>query len=72
MNTIKEWLTIPQAALLVGRKKTAVYDWVKDGRLASRIGVNGVKLVASKDALRVESTVKRGRPAGTASRNGDN
>lgn len=72
MNTIKEWLTIPQAALLVGRKKTAVYDWVKDGRLAARIGVNGVKLVASKDALRVESTVKRGRPAGTASRNGDN
>lgn len=72
MNTIKEWLTIPQAALLVGRKKTAVYDWVKDGRLPARIGVNGVKLVASKDALRVESTVKRGRPAGTASRNGEN
>jgi hypothetical protein len=72
MNTIKEWLTIPQAALLVGRKKTAVYDWVKAGKLQARIGVDGVKLVASKDAMRVESTVKRGRPTGSASRNGDN
>ena len=67
---MREWLTIQQAAFLVGRKKTSVYDWVKSGRLPSRVGVNGVTEVQSQEVLRVESSVKRGRPRGTASRNG--
>lgn len=70
MNQLKEWLTVTEAAFLVGRKKTSVYDWVKSGRLPSRKSTDGVTEVQSQEVLRVESSVKRGRPRGTASRNG--
>ena len=72
MSQMKEWLTVIEAAFLVGRKKSSVYEWVKSGKLPSRVGVDGVTEVATQDVMRVEATVKRGRPVGTASRNGAN
>lgn len=72
MSQMKEWLTVIEAAFLVGRKKSSVYEWVKSGKLPSRVGVDGVTEVATQDVMRVEATVKRGRPVGTAARNGEN
>ena len=72
MSQMKEWLTVIEAAFLVGRKKSSVYEWVKSGKLPSRVGVDGVTEVATQDVMRVEATVKRGRPVVTASRNGEN
>jgi hypothetical protein len=58
---MKEWLTIPEAAVLVGRNKTNVYEWVRAGRLPKRAGVRGIEVNAAV-LLQVEKTVKRGRP----------
>lgn len=66
----KEWVTIKEAALLVGRDQRQVYRWVKQGRLATRLSTHGVLQVLSKAAIRVESEVKRGRPTGTVSGGG--
>lgn len=67
---MKEWITIAEAALLVGRDKRQMYRWIENGLLASRVGSDGVTEVLSKAVLRVESVVKRGRPKGSASKNG--
>jgi predicted site-specific integrase-resolvase len=63
---VKEWLTIPEAAALVGRDKTNVYAWIRAGRLTTRNAADGTMEVRATDVTRVEATVKRGRPIGTA------
>jgi excisionase family DNA binding protein len=63
---MKEWLTIPEAAVLVGRDKTNVYAWIRSGKLKTRTGSDGTMEVRREDVLKVEATVKRGRPIGTA------
>lgn len=69
-NTLrpKEWVTIAEAAVLVGRDKRQIYRWIDRGRLATRTNVDGVTEVLSKAVTRVESEVKRGRPPGSVSR----
>lgn len=64
----KEWVTVAEAAVLVGRDKRQIYRWIDRGRLATRANVEGVTEVLSKAVLRVESEVKRGRPKGRPSR----
>ena len=66
---MKEWLTVKEAALVVGRHTSRIYRWIDNGTLASRVDVSGVVLVAASDVLKVEAVTKRGRPKGTASRN---
>jgi predicted site-specific integrase-resolvase len=63
---VKEWLTIPEAALLVGRDKSNVWRWVRSGRLYSRTAPDGTMEVRAADVRKVEGAVKRGRPRGTA------
>jgi len=69
MSTMKPWLTVAEAAVLVGRHPRKVYAWIENGTLKGRRSADGKLEVSSTDALRVESVTKRGRPVGTASRN---
>lgn len=69
MSTMKPWLTVAEAAVLVRRHPRKVYAWVQNGTLTARRDAEGKLEVSSKDALRVESVTKRGRPRGTASHN---
>ncbi|QPZ39719.1 helix-turn-helix domain-containing protein [Paramicrobacterium chengjingii] len=67
---MKEWLSVKEAAFMVGRHPSRVYRWIESGQLGSRVTSDGRTEVRSGDVVRVEAVVKRGRPRGTASRNG--
>lgn len=61
----KEWVTIREASLLANRHVSQIYRWIDAGRLATRTNASGVTMVLSKAVLRIEPSVKRGRPRGT-------
>lgn len=63
----KEWVTVKEAAMLVGRHTSRIYAWIDQGRLATRVNADGVTEVLSRATIRIESEVKRGRPRGSAS-----
>lgn len=58
----KEWVTAKEAAVLIGRHVSQVYRWIDSGRLATRVRPDGVTVLLSKAVLRIEPTVRRGRP----------
>lgn len=69
---MKKWLTIAEAAALAGRHKRQIYRWIDDCKLSPNdVGrdFGSGALVVRADAIRALQ-VKRGRPKGTASRNG--
>jgi hypothetical protein len=61
---VKEWITIAEAAVLVGRHRSRIYAWIDQGRLATRVNAEGVTEILAKAVRRIESEVKRGRPRG--------
>jgi predicted site-specific integrase-resolvase len=63
---MKEWLTVPEAALLVGRDKSSIWKWVRAGKLRARTNELGTREVRASDVRRVEANTRRGRPTGTA------
>ncbi len=65
---MKDWLTVKEAALVVGRHERNIYRWIEAGTLGSRTSAEGVLLVLSRDVARVESVTRRGRPKGSANR----
>ncbi|GGD33185.1 hypothetical protein GCM10010915_11980 [Microbacterium faecale] len=67
-NTVKEWVTVKEAAALIGRHHSRIYRWIDDGRLATRTDANGITCVLAKAVVRIEPTVKRGRPRGSVSK----
>lgn len=62
MNQVKEWVTIEEAAYLVGRHKSRLYRWLDKGLLRHRRGEKGLLEVASADVTKAEETTRRGRP----------
>lgn len=60
----KEWVTAKEAAVLIGRHVSQIYRWIDAGRLATRVRPDGVTVVLSKAVLRIEPSVRRGRPRG--------
>jgi hypothetical protein len=64
---VKEWITVEAAALVAGRSKRTVYEWVRTERIASRM-IGGKVHVLSKAAARLGEELKRGRPAGVPTR----
>lgn len=70
MNTMKEWLTVAEAAVIVGRHPRNVYRWIEKGILRGTTDSHGTLTVLARDALRVESVTRRGRPRGSAGRPG--
>ncbi|GAA1915183.1 hypothetical protein GCM10009775_04520 [Microbacterium aoyamense] len=65
---MKEWITIAEASVLVGRHRSRIYAWIDQGRLATRVNAHGVTEILAKAVRRIESEVKRGRPRGTPNR----
>lgn len=65
-GTPKEWVTAKEAAALIGRHVSQFYRWIDAGRLATRVRADGVTVMLSKAVLRIEPSVRRGRPRGTA------
>lgn len=64
----KEWVTVKEAALLVNKAPRTIYEWIEDDRLAFRRNADGVLEVLSKAVVRIEPTVRRGRPRGIPTR----
>lgn len=62
MGEMREWITVKEAAALVGRDKRQIYRWIERDRLATRRNSEGILEVLSKAIVRVEKTVIRGRP----------
>lgn len=60
----KEWVTVKEAAVLVGKSARTIYEWIEDDRLASRLDSQSRMVVLSKALLRIEPTIRRGRPRG--------
>lgn len=65
---MKEWLTVQEAAVLVGRHQSRIYDWINQGHLQSRVSLRGITEVKTTHVQRIESVVKRGRPRGVPNR----
>lgn len=59
---MKEWVTVAEAAALIRRHPSQIYRWITAGRLATKVGEDGVMRVLSKAVQRIEPTVRRGRP----------
>lgn len=68
MPEMREWITVKEAALLVGRAPRTVYEWINNDRLATRLNSDGILEVLSKAVVRVEPTIRRGRPRGIPTR----
>ena len=60
----KEWVTVKEAAILVGKAPRTIYEWIQNDRLATRLNSDGITEVLSKAVVRIEPTVRRGRPRG--------
>jgi hypothetical protein len=65
---VKEWITVAEAAALIGKTPRAIYYWIDNNRLATRQNTAGVTEVLSKAVVRIEPTVRRGRPRGVPTR----
>ncbi len=64
----KEWVTVKEAAALTGKKPRTIYEWIQNDRLATRIDAAGRMTVLRKTVIRIEPTIRRGRPRGTPTR----
>lgn len=56
------WITVKAAARLAGRSEATIYAWIKNGRLVTRIGFAGRRLVHGRDVIELEATIRPGRP----------
>jgi hypothetical protein len=65
---MKEWITVKEAAVLTGKAERTIYEWIEDQRLAVRRNATGVMEVLAKAVLRLEPTIRRGRPRGKPTR----
>jgi hypothetical protein len=68
---VKEWLTIPEAAVLANRTPAAIYKWIQRGKLRAYPSIDRGTLVRSRDIDAIDQSTPRqgGRPFGTATRN---
>jgi len=64
----KEWVTVKEAAALAGKKPRTIYEWIEDDRLAVRRDDQNRMVVLAKAVVRVEPTIRRGRPRGKPTR----
>lgn len=69
---MNEWLTIPEAALLVNRTPAAIYKWIQRGKLRAYRSIDHATLVKSSEVEAIDQSTSRqgGRPIGSAAHNG--
>ncbi len=63
------WVTVQEACLLTGRKKSAIYVWAGNGTVRKRNNARGQMVLHGQDVLEADKKVHIGRPKGSASRN---
>lgn len=68
MSSEGEWITVKDAAALIGKSTRAIYEWIEDDRLAVRRDGKNRMTVLAKAVLRIEPTIRRGRPRGKPTR----
>jgi len=68
MPEAKEWVTVKEASVLIGKSARAIYEWIEDDRLATRLDAQGRMTVLRKALVRIEPTIRRGRPRGKPTR----
>lgn len=68
MSLVKEWLTVEEAAFIIGRGQSTIYRWVAQGRIDSWKTTSGQTVVATRDVTRVEANMKLGRPVGSTNK----
>ncbi len=54
------WVTVLEAAILVGRSKQTIYNWIREHRIPADTTTN-VTLVDGRAALEVEASIGDGR-----------
>lgn len=59
---MKTWLTVAEAAVLIGRHPSRLYRWIDSGHLVARDGGDGRLRVSTEAVRAVEASVQRGRP----------
>lgn len=65
--TVTQWLTIPEAALRVGRSKASIYSWIRGGHLRRHEitrGTQTIPAVIEQELLETDRLMRsrRGRP----------
>jgi excisionase family DNA binding protein len=55
-------LTVAEAAMLINRSTDAVYKWIREGKLAYKYDVDGLKKVDGRELMALEPKLRRGRP----------
>lgn len=68
MTEPRHWVTVAEASALTGRARRTIYEWITNGHLATRTNADNVTEVLSKAVLRLEPTMRRGRPRGKPTR----
>lgn len=68
MSELKEWATVKEGAVLIGKSPRAIYEWIENDRLATRLDAEGRMTVLAKALQRIEPTIRRGRPRGKPTR----
>jgi hypothetical protein len=56
------WVTVAQAAKLVGRTERSIYLWIDAHRVTPRKNDDGVLIVRYGALLKAEAGIRRGRP----------
>lgn len=57
---VKSWLTVKEAAFLVGKDTSRIYRWISDRGLEHRVNSQGVTEVAHMALMRMEAETRRG------------
>jgi len=65
---MKEWITVKEAATLARKSPRTIYEWIDGNRLAVRRDDKNRMIVLSKAVMRIEPTIRRGRPRGKPTR----
>ncbi len=68
MSADDDWITVKDAAEMIGKSARAIYEWIEDDRLAVRRDGKNRMVVLRKAVLRIEPTIRRGRPRGKPTR----
>lgn len=59
-----EWITVADAATLIQKKPTTIYEWIKNGELTATVGDDNIKRVNGRRVLMIDASKRPGRPAG--------
>ena len=62
MSEIRSWLTVKQAAFIVGRSANRIYAWIEAGKVVTKIDEKGVTMVQHMSLMQAEADTRRGRP----------